>query len=204
MRAGHLQGRNRARANSAVLGLPAGPPPLGAVISLLEVGWDWNPSAQAEAIISPAEEEERPLQQSGPGSRCTSRQRKGRSCHGHVLTKPRCCLWPEQRGTTKPSLSFPNHNGKAAAKMTPQISASISAASIRELLFLDTLRTAGTPSSLPAAAWPAYLSGSVQDSLCHPSAPLAQWERHCHRAEQRQGNYFGLEVISIHLQLKKD
>lgn len=66
-----------ARADSAVPGPSAGPPPLWAVISLPEVGWDWNPSAQAEAIISPAEEEERPLQQCGPGSRCTSRQRKG-------------------------------------------------------------------------------------------------------------------------------
>lgn len=34
--------------------------------------------------------------------------------------------------------------------MTPQISASISAASIRELLFLDALWTAGTP----APRWP--------------------------------------------------
>lgn len=82
--------------------------------------------------------------------------------------------------------------------MTPQISASISAASIRELLFLDTQWTAGT------VAWPAYLSGSAPDSFCHPFAPLAQWERQCHRAEEQQGNYFGLEVISIHLQLKED
>lgn len=88
MRAGHWQGRNRARADSALLGPSAGPPPFRAVISLLEVGWGWNPSAQAEAIISPAQEEERPPQQSGPGSCCTSRQRKGRSRHGHVLREP--------------------------------------------------------------------------------------------------------------------
>lgn len=118
MRAGHLQGRNRtrARAHSAVPGPPAGPPPLRAVISLLEVGWDWNPSAQAEAIISPAEEEERPLQQSGPGSRCTSRQWKGRSCHGHVLTEPRCCLWPEQRGTTKTIAIFSKPQWKGGSQ----------------------------------------------------------------------------------------
>lgn len=195
MRAGHLQGRNRARADSAVPGPSAGPPPLGAVISLLEVGWDWNPSAQAEAIISPAEEEERPLQQSGPGSRCTSRQRKGRSRHGHVLTKPRCCLWPEQRGTTKPSLSFPNHNGKAAAKMTPQISASISAASIRELLFLDTLQTTGTPAPRrPQLGQPTCL-GVNETASAIPLLPLPSGRGSVTELKSSRGIILGLKLF---------
>lgn len=184
-----------ARADSAVPGPSAGPPPLWAVISLLEVGWDWNPSAQAEAIISPAEEEERPLQQCGPGSRCTSRQRKGRSRHGHVLTAPRCCLWPEQRGTAKPSLSFPNHNGKAAAKMTPQISASISAASIRELLFLDTLWTAGTPAPCqPQLGQPTCL-GVHETASAIPLLPWPSGRGSVTELKSRRGIILGLKLF---------
>lgn len=145
-----------------MLGQSAGPPPLQGVINLLEVGWDWNPTAQCRGHNQTNRGGRKaPLQQSGPGSHLTPRQRKGRSRHGHVLTTQGCYFWPEQRGTTKPWLSFPNHNGEPAAKMTPQISASISAAAIKELLFLATRWTVSI--SAPHQLQPGHppSSGSV-------------------------------------------